>query len=360
MGNDTTAHQRDLTQTHIGIDESSELLAPAVNADLCFLCDKPVPKAKQLAEQVFPTWMMDEYDLRKQTMELPDRTSLPYEELKVTTCDSCHKKLETLELEVKEAVITGPSAVRALDPERLFLWLAKFYHGLFFRDMQQLLKPMNRMSPVMSNQDTIRGYVQNYVLLKKLLGRTTWSDFPASIFIFEALTGDEAKHNFDYVDSPMQPFLAIRCGRSYIVAALQDFGTLANYDGLEQWPQISTADSLKLHPMQCLEVTAVFRTLLMGHKPPRLMIEADDDNYMVKVLAPGSIDGLPDVHPWEVPLYERTLRAMFKHVYNTEIVGSHTDAGHMPTLLRDSSGNPLQASRVDEDILLYESKGNNG
>jgi hypothetical protein len=81
------------------------------------------------------------------------------------------------------------------------------------------------------------------------------------------------------------------------------------------------------------------------------MLTVDGDDYKVTVLAPGSIEGLPPVYPWEIPLYDQILRTMFRVIHNTEINSPVARPGDMPTLLLDRTGKPLQVPRIDVAII---------
>jgi hypothetical protein len=333
------------------VEELTEL---AVDSSRCYLCGKAVPKAKQFNEYVVPKWMMDEYDLWHSLQSLAGRPDIVYGDKKVTTCADCHKLVRELDNEVKRAMLNGPDAVRALPQERLFLWLAKLYHSFFLSDAQLLLNPAHPafVRGIFDYQSTVYNYTLNYLLLKKLLGQVEWSDFPASIFVFEALDGEERGLNFDYFDSADEPFVSLRCGKTLIIATLQDFGAVSRYEELEQWPQIATADQLKLHPLQCKELFVVFRTLNLSTGALQLGITSDGQKYYVDIAKPSQVEGLPTSRPWDGWKYSNLFRSLFKNTLNMAIVSPHGD-NCTPTLMLDADDQPLQAPHIEAEIVQY-------
>jgi hypothetical protein len=232
-------------------DERNRFLQHALDPTRCFLCGAVVDRSQRSKEQVFPQWMQHEFNLWNQKLTLFNRTMIPYRQIVITCCKVCNTgPLSQLEDEVKSAFIQGADAVRQLDRERLFLWLAKFYYGLLFRDLTLAVDRSDPSLGMIMDQETLQGVGLHHLLLRRLKGQVAWKEFPASIFIFDAMTSANKRHNFDYSDSLEQPFVTMRCNSTYLVAFLQDFGAVANL-GLERWSQIVAARSLKLHPLQC-------------------------------------------------------------------------------------------------------------
>ena len=234
-------------------DERDLFLNQALDPTRCFLCGAAVGAGQRSREHVFPEWMQHEFSLWNQKLTLLNHTTIPYRQLVITCCKICNNEiLSQLEDEVKSAFIEGADAVRQLDPERLFLWLAKFYYGLLFRDLTLAVERSDPSLGMIMDQDTLREVGLHHLLLRRLKGQVSWNEFPASIFVFEALTSRNNSRNFDYSDSLEQPFLTMRCGSTYLVAFLQDFGAVSKLD-VDRWSQLVAARSLKLHPLQCLE-----------------------------------------------------------------------------------------------------------
>ena len=317
------------------------LLGQALDPSVCFLCAEEVSKYQRSREHVFPRWMQQEFDLWDARMTLLNGTTLPYRQLTVTACRRCNNEvLSSLESEVARAFLAGPDAVRALDEERLFLWLGKFYYGLFFRELSLAIHRRNPDAGAILASDELRNYGIHHLLLRRLLGQIEWSDFPASIFILEALVGDEAEANFDYADSFEQPFVALRCGRTYVAAMLQDFG--ATKLVAESFPQLTTASALRLHHLQCTELTSLFLTIVRHHRPAKMVVMSGqrDKSWVLQVLPRGGLSGRSSFETWDSGLQETMLRAVMNRQLGLTFQAS---ANGMPTLLIDGNGSPFQA-----------------
>lgn len=319
-----------------------DFLQLAVDPSVCFLCSRNVAEQQRSREHVFARWMQNAFSLWDQRLTLFNHTSIPYRQVTITACADCNNGvLSSLEDEVGGAFLRGIDAVRELDEERLFLWLGKFYYGLLFRDISLLANRKKPSDGMMLDPEALLDFGVHHLLLRRLLGEVEWSDFPASIFIFEALTSDNPEENFDYIDLIDQPFVAIRCGSTYIAALLQDFGATRTVAS-SNLPPIAAAESLKLHPLQCTELNAFLATVVKHHRPARMLISraGQDRSWMVQVLPRGGLSGAPPFEPWDDQLHEAMVRGMIERQWGMTVQGR--GAG-VPSLLVDENGAPFQA-----------------
>jgi hypothetical protein len=322
--------------------EPDEFLRQSLDPRACFLCGEQVSgQADETKEHVFPRWMQNDFKLWDQKLNLQNRSTIPYRKVTIACCEDCNGRvLGPLESEISTAFRAGPHAVRQLDPERLFLWLAKFYYGLLFRELDlHADRSQPHLGPI-STPEVLKNFSVHHLLLRRLLGQIEWSTFPASIFILDALTSDNPRLNFDYVDFLNQPFLTLRCGRTFVVAFLQDFGAVTAA-GVDDWQQPVAARTLQLHPQQCTELTAMYGTVLLDLHPAQLLITETKNGWHVLALDRGeALDVVSAFDPWDAEQYERTLRGLFKTQLDTDII--HTRPG-IPSVIFDDSGKPFQA-----------------
>lgn len=322
---------------------TDEFWQQALDPSVCFLCATRVRPDQKSREHVFPGWMQNAYGLWDQRLQLINGTTIPYRQLTITACAKCNNEvLSDLEKEVGAAFLQGAEAVRAIDEERLFLWLGKFYCGLLFRSLTLALDRRSPGSGPIMEVEELRAYGVQHLLLRRLLGQVEWSDFPASIFIFDALEGPEAERNFDYVDLIDQPFVALRCGSTYVAALLQDFG--ATQVIADTFPSPAIASRLRLHPLQCTEITSLFTTIVKHHKPAKLLVGRgrQDRAWSVQVLPRGGLSGRPPFEPWDHALQEAMLRVVLERQWDLVLRPSIGNEG-TPSFLIDRSGTPFQA-----------------
>jgi hypothetical protein len=327
----------------LGADES---LRQPPDPNACFLCGAPVTSEEdRTREHVFPTWMQNYFKLWDQMLTLKNGSAIPYRQLTIPCCADCNGRvLNPLESEISTAFRRGPDAVRQVHRERLFLWLAKFLYGVLFRELSLLADRSASTLGTITTPEMLKEFGIHRLLLRRLLGEVQWSTFPASIFIYEALEGDDPRLNFDYFDVLNQPFLTMRCGRTFVVVFLQDFGAVAAA-GVDDWQLPTAARQIRLHPLQCTELTAMYITVLLDHHPPRLLIAETDYGWHVLAIDRGDaldVDAVFD--DWDPLMHEWALRGVFKTQLGTDIV--HTGQG-IPSVILDGDGEPFQAPSFD-------------
>jgi hypothetical protein len=326
------------------VSEPTDFFEQALDPRRCFLCGARVQAGTRSKEHVFAQWLLDRHQLRRQQLTLLNGTLIGYDQLMITACVACNTgPLSRLESEVGAAFARGPSAVKAIDPERLFLWLAKFYYGLLFREMTLALDQRDPASQPIVSDEMLRQFGTHHLLLRRLLGQVTWTAFPSSIFVFECLEGDDPKANFDYFDALNQPFVSVRIGTTYVAAFLQDFGAVRQL-GVESWEKLTLATQIKLHPLQIIELDSLFYTILMHHRPVKLIIGKASIDWNIMVVPRGGLSGRPPFDDWEVHDYETVLRGMFQMRVNVTL---EAPDGGVPSLMRWPDGSPLQAPDLD-------------
>jgi hypothetical protein len=329
----------------MNIVEHDAFFAQALDPTQCFLCGEVVAKEEQTKEHVFPSWMQEDFDLWNQNLTLLNCTVIRYRQVTITCCRRCNTRyLKRLEDKVSAAFRQGADAVRSLDPEVLFLWLAKVYYGLLFRELTLRLDRANPSSnDTIADPEVLRAFRVHHLLMRRVLGKVSWNFFPASIFIFDALTTEKTAANFDYLDAIDQPFLTLRCGATYVAAFLQDFGAAHEF-GVDAFEQVTAAAGLVLHPLQCIELDALFLTVLKQHHPVSLVVGQGPHGWDVMASPGGGLSGLPPYEPWDRDYYRHVLEVNW--TTRTGIAFAAIGAG-VPSLLFDSNGDPFQAPSFD-------------
>jgi hypothetical protein len=323
-----------------------EFFRQALDPEVCFLCGRDALDEDRTREHVFPKWLLNRHDLWNQRLTLLNGETIPYRQLTITCCATCNNGvLAELEDEVGQAFAGGPDAVRALDPERLFLWLAKFYYGLLFRELSLVLDRRDPSAGMIVDEEMLKEYGLHHLLLRRLLGVVEWNEFPGSIFIFDALDHLDPAHTFDYFDAFDAPFVCLRSGRTFVVAFLQDFGAV-HHLGVEQGPRCQAARAVELHPLQCAELMTVFSyTLKKRERAPKFVVaQQPGDSYMVMVLPQGGLSGRSPFGEWNEDDYFALLESFFERRFGIEL-GVTED--HRPTFLLSSEMKPVQAPSAD-------------
>lgn len=293
--------------------------------------------------------MIHRHDLWNKRMNLLNGETIPYRQLTIACCARCNNEiLGDLEREVGKAFREGAQAVRDLPEDRLFLWLAKFYYGLLFREMSLLADRSEPTSDTIVGEDLLRQFAIHHLLLRRLLGSVEWNESPGSIFVFDALDNPDPAHTFDYFDTVEAPFVCLRSGSVFVVGFLQDFGAVKSLD-LESAPPVAAARSVQLHPMQCGELMAFFYYVLRGRKrPPKCVVIGNGDHRFELIAVPQG--GAPLFDDWNANTYRELFVGFMRQKYGAEV----SSGPGVPSFILGSGGNPIQAPGSDWNPAIWD------
>jgi hypothetical protein len=237
----------------------------------------------------------------------------------------------------------GPDTVIALDRRVLFLWLAKIYYGLIFRE---LFLPLTRTDPKLGSivtEEQLRLFRMHHMLLQSARGVVHWrhpEQQPASIFVFRCQVTGNTRANFDYFDITQYPYLAIRLGPIAVMSVLQDWGALEDSVTV---PQIEAARALDLHPMQFRQVTAVgaYMSHLFNRVPKHVLTSGKDD-VEILTMPLGGLAGGSLYNEFNIREFGSCLAAAWQ-VPLDQIFDGH----HLCSLLTDNNGEPFHLQWED-------------
>lgn len=260
----------------------------------CFLCAKDLTETNRSDEHVFPKWLLSLHNLWNERLTLPNGTLIPYRQLTIPCCVACNSgPLSRLEEYVAGGFADGYVGVAALDRGRLGLWLAKLQYGMLFRDLALAWDRRNENRGTIVNSEWIETFRVQHLLLQAIRGSVvTPVTAPFSVLLFRCQTGEPVQRNFDYRDSVIFPFAALRSWEVGLVAVLQDWGklqlTASNVVSLH------AATQLRLNPDQFTEVVATVRyTASLTNYPAHLLI-AVPAHGPVSVIPVGLEDWIED------------------------------------------------------------------
>jgi hypothetical protein len=108
----------------------------AFGAATCFLCARRLTRLTRTDEHVVPQWIQARYDLWQKKLVLLNGTTLKYAQLTIPCCDRCNSiHLQGVETRVCAAFEGGRSAVEALSPWDLHIWLGKMFYGVLYKEL---------------------------------------------------------------------------------------------------------------------------------------------------------------------------------------------------------------------------------
>lgn len=300
----------------------------------CFLCGMLLTDHTRTDEDVFPKWLLREFNLWDARMDLLNGTSIRYAQLKIPCCSTCNNEfLSQIENTVHAAYVAGFDAFIELDRDTLFLWLAKILYGVLVREM---LLPLDRANPdagPIVGPDILKQFRMHHYLLQGAVARVTWEGNPASVMLYRTQVGAMREKNFDFADGPFGPFLSLRLGPIGIISVLQDWGALEAH----AWAQLEQAKKLVLAPLQFRELMAVGRFWAYKfNRVPNYLISQQDRRGHVMVLPLGGLSGKPLWDAFDHEEYAYMLAATLDVPVERVLV-----QGKLRTFLADDEGNPI-------------------
>lgn len=262
------------------------------NEGVCFLCGTEL-HGHSHNEDVFPKWLQRRFNTANKKLTLLNGSTIPYRLLKVPCCKRCNNEdLSRVENKVKRAVDLGISGVRKLDRLTLFLWVAKLFFGILYKELQL---PLDRAK---GDGERIVEHLQGFELLhyfiQALRVPMTFHSadsvpFPGTLFLFKIQKLENRDMQFDFRDDVLHRTVFIRMG---------DIGILVAFDAGAQ--AIGARDAYRrpmrcnLHPIQFEELGAhLFYDAQRFNRSPAVITASGGPNSRAFVMV-GPIGGLRD------------------------------------------------------------------
>lgn len=314
----------------------------ALDHDHCFLCGMELTAENRSDEHVLPKWLLQDFQLHNLELNLLNGTTIRYRSLTIPCCRECNGFwLSQIENQVATAIRAGVDTVRDLERLVLILWMAKIYYGLLFKE---LALPLDRARPEegpIMDAEVFAHLRDLHRVLQAARRRVQFDSLPGSVFIFRAQVPEAPSARFDYRDTLITPFLAIRAGETVVVATLLDWGAMA--DALNH-PKFEAAAALELHPFQFAELAAYGAyTSYKFNRTPKYLISNDGERDHMFVLPIGGMSTKPVFDEFDPEDYARVLAGFL----NVELEDVY-DGDGVWTCLRDDDGEPKFISLENE------------
>jgi hypothetical protein len=300
--------------------------------DVCFLCGNSLTDKRHSLEHVVPRWAQKRFRLCDQKLGLLNGTSIPYRQLTIGCCRPCNNKaLQPVETRMAEAVSQGANAVRALPQQQLYIWIAKLFFGLLYKELFLAFDRTDPLSVSITAPDLLREFrMMHFFLQSCRISMKFDGFFPGSIFVHNVKPTPKISAQWDLRDSARDLFVACRMGSVGIIAALNDGG--AQRDGFGHVHEAYT--SRALHPLQFAELAAVSCDAAMRFaRIPKYMI-VDQQPITVAQLPLRGLSKKPIFNRWNA----RNFIAVLSAFTLVPIDILHPRRGQIMTWLRDDEG----------------------
>ena len=196
----------------------------AVKGKMCFLCRST---ENLTSEHIFPEWLLRRYDLWKERLPLANGRMSTFERLKLRACLECNRDHLGKQLEDKMSAATaeGYEAVKALSERTIFLWVAKIYLALRFKELTMQVNPGKDSRGIWHPQQVERDFAP-YMMLRAVRGTVEILDpVPYSVLVIDLHEDDPSlPDNFSHYDNIAQKTFAIQIGFIGLVVVFDDLG----------------------------------------------------------------------------------------------------------------------------------------
>ena len=305
--------------------------------DTCFLSGQPVGPDDTVP--VFADWLLARYQLADRPIQLLDQRTVRMADLRLPAGPAARQRIAALESRVEAASLEGPTALRALGDDTLFLWLGKMFYGIFITELLNEFEPLIKPKyPLAENAALVRRFQAFYQLLQGLRVPTEYADFvPGSVFVLEADPAQDVTP-FEYDDDLNTLVFSIKLGNAVLVACLVDIGLVG-----QAMRQVYADAQRPLHPVQLAEFKArVYYAAHLLHVVPDIYPRhpRPGDTMLVFDALLDDVTGAI-FNPWENSAYTQTLAEMWQrwHITLADIVAKPAEP---LTLLYNPDGSPRE------------------
>jgi len=270
----------------------------------CFICGRPIRSNNRSDEHIFPKWLLRKYNLWEESIYLLNRTNIKYNNFTVPACISCNTNyLSKLEQNISTAVDNGIQALRQLNPIELYLWAAKIYFGILYKEYLLPSEISNKNSKSIIPRDVLVGFDIHQLCLQAVHTPIEFAEIPGSIYTFAIQKHQNIKYQFDYTDS-FSHTLSIRMGNVGLIVSFNDGGLLKEYMDIE----LQKYKDKELHPIQFAEITAqfVYFRSLLDRSIHSITIESENGKVLHIPRVPG-FSLKPWFREWKIEEYAKAL-----------------------------------------------------
>ncbi len=143
------AQNADTSMEDVVRDQTGKILyfSPAkfreqiIEQECCFICGRSKKETQFNNEHILSKWMLEEFDMYEQQIELPNGTTHKYGTYLVPCCSECNNRMGIeIEKPISDLIKGGYAAVHKFlsevgDPTLLYCWLARIFLKTHLKDL---------------------------------------------------------------------------------------------------------------------------------------------------------------------------------------------------------------------------------
>lgn len=217
----------------------------------CFLCGTRPESITD--EHVFPKWLQSRYDLWNSKIDLLNKTSITYKQLKIPCCPTCNGgALSKLESIISQAVTGGYHASRSLDPHLWYLWAGKLYFGILRKELNLRRERSDPSAGSIVREEGLKSFRSLHLFLQGIRGKHEFVGEPPYSVLVCNLHDLGSSRSYSFRDSLAYMTLSIRMGDVGVIVSFEDDGLTTSSYGR----YLDEVNHNKLHPVQFDELYA--------------------------------------------------------------------------------------------------------
>jgi hypothetical protein len=307
----------------------------------CFLSGQTLTSEEEKI-QVFPTWLMNRYNLADQPFKLLDESFATYKDLKIPCAAKINEQyLEPLEAEIAAAFNIGFDAVKKVDELKLFQWAGKLLYGILFNEVQAGIRQQHTQGQEFNiSQALIHKFGNLHLMLQSLNQPIVFEEFkPFSLFLFKVENEEDL---FGYRDEINTLTFSLRIKDFGLIICLQDNGAnrIFHKEILEK------IEGQTLHPIQFEEFNAriFYSAYLFNRLPEYNVLPAGDTTYIENMPLRG-VSSKPLFDFWQNKTYGQVLENFWKK-WGFLLLEIIKDPENPISFLMDADGNFINAAKI--------------
>jgi len=274
----------------------------------CFLTGDTLTSEEEKI-QVFPAWLMSRYQLEDKVIKLLDESYIGYKDLKLPCATNVNDQyIAPLEAEIETAFTQGYSAVKQLEPIKLFQWAGRLLYGIIFNELQAGIRQQHAQGEqFILSQGLIHKFSHLHMMLQSLNLPVTFDGFtPFSLFLFKV---DNPENEFAYRDEINTLTFSLRIQDFGLIICLQDNGSNRRYhQGI-----LDKIGNDLLHPIQFEEFNArIFYSAFLFNRLPEYEILPVAGEIFIEAMPLRGTSGRPVYDEWQGKTYGQVLESFWK------------------------------------------------
>mgnify|MGYP003575624849 CR=1 FL=1 len=312
------------------------------SSNICFLSGAKLSSAEETIP-VFPTWLMQRYNLEEQPFKLLDESISTYKSLQLPCSASVFENaIHPLEKKIQLAFEAGYAEVAKLDSTTLFQWIRKMVYGMLYNEVRVGIKQQHALGEEFTFSQALRHKFLNlHNMLQSLITPVVFENpLPWTIKVFPV---NNAPETFSYRDEINTLVFALRMNDFGIVACLQDNGA----NGIYQKNTLDFVGNELLHPIQFEEVSArFFYSAYLFNRLPEYTYLPTEEAVYVEPMPLRGISNKPLFDFWQNKTYGQVLENFWKP-WGFLLFEIIKNPEHPKTFLTDDQGGFLKNTDID-------------